>query len=293
MDHDGTVSMGMKKNSTVIAVTGVCSWLGDRLLQLLEKSRTFRTIIALDVAKPLTATQKTKYYQIDLTRPGIDEKILHILKEEDVEIFLHLAFVASPSHERSIAHELEVIGTMHVLNALSQSNVRKLIAISTTAVYGATPKNPNFLTEDIPLMQNMESRFIRDKIDAELQIKRFKEKYPDRTVTVLRMASVLGPRVSTYLSRFLSRQVVPVIMGYDPLMQFMHEDDAVRAFELSIINEFDGVFNIVPEGVMPLTHVLAIGGGFPCPFPISWHIRSVRPSGVLKSSKFRRPSWII
>jgi UDP-glucose 4-epimerase len=175
--------------------------------------------------------------------------------------------VASPSHERSIAHELEVIGTMHVLNALSQSNVRKLIAISTTAVYGATPKNPNFLTEDIPLMQNMESRFIRDKIDAELQIKRFKEKYPDRTVTVLRMASVLGPRVSTYLSRFLSRQVVPVIMGYDPLMQFMHEDDAVRAFELSIINEFDGVFNIVPEGVMPLTHVLAIGGRIPLPVP--------------------------
>jgi UDP-glucose 4-epimerase len=51
-------------------------------------------------------------------------------------------------------------------------------------------------------------------------------------VTVLRLAPILGPTVNNYLTRYLGRRVVPTLMGFDPLMQFLHEVDALAAFKL-------------------------------------------------------------
>ena len=38
--------------------------------------------------------------------------------------------------------------------------------------------------------------------------------------------------------------------GYDPLMQFLHEVDALSALKLAVLREAPGVFNIVGDGVL-------------------------------------------
>jgi UDP-glucose 4-epimerase len=51
----------------------------------------------------------------------------------------------------------------------------------------------------------------------------------------------------------------------DPQVQVIHENDAVTAFELAIQNDFDGIFNIVAHGALPLTVALRIGRRRPTP----------------------------
>ena len=119
---------------------------------------------------------------------------------------------------------------MHVLNACAGVEPQRLVMISTTLVYGAHPKNPNFLTEDAELRGHRDSRFVNDKVRAERQVQRFAKEHPGRRG--LRAAVRADPRarrVSNMYTRFFSRPVAPVMMGHDPLMQFVHEQDAAWA----------------------------------------------------------------
>jgi UDP-glucose 4-epimerase len=139
--------------------------------------------------------------------------------------------------------------------------------ISTTLVYGAHPKNPNFLTEDAELRGHRDSRFVNDKVRAEKQVQRFAREHPNVSVCVLRFAPILGPTVSNMFTRFFSRPVAPVMMGHDPLMQFVHEQDAAFALQRAVEGDARGAFNIVGKGVLPYTTVLALLGRVPVPMP--------------------------
>jgi UDP-glucose 4-epimerase len=148
--------------------------------------------------------------------------------------------------------------------------LRKLVLRSTVLVYGPHPSNPNFLSEDHPLQGLHGSHFVEDKIDVERQVERFAEERPECTVTVLRMAPILGPTIDNYLVRWLSRRLVPTVMGHDPLVQFLHEVDAVAALKLALDRDVAGAFNIVGEGVLPISTVVKLAGrlSFPIPYPL-------------------------
>ena len=68
---------------------------------------------------------------------------------------------------RRFAHEVEVIGTLHVLAAAARAGVKKLVVPSYTLVYGARPGNPALLREDAPLHGCPASRFVSDRVEVE------------------------------------------------------------------------------------------------------------------------------
>jgi UDP-glucose 4-epimerase len=158
---------------------------------------------------------------------------------------------------------------MHVLNASRRTNVRKVVMRSTTWLYGAHPTNPNFLTEGHALRARKAEPFFADKMDAEKEVLRYANATKGHLVTVLRTAPVLGPTVRSFLTRYLARRMVPTIMGFDPLVQFVHEADAVAAFKLAIDRDVPGIFNVVGDGVLPLSTVIKLAGRIACPLPRS------------------------
>jgi len=257
----------MGGETETVAVTGACSFLGTELLKRLETDRRYEKVFALDIRRPETPLEKTQFRKIDLTVPTVDAEIASLIRDEGVDTVVHAAFLSHPTHASAWAHELEDIGTMHLLNACSEAAPSKLIMVSTTMVYGASAENPNFLTEDHPLKGLARSRFINDKVQAELQIQRFAQEYLDTCVTILRFAPLLGSTVNSFFSKFFSRPVAPVMMGYDPLMQFIHEVDATDALELALGQRTPGAFNIVGDGVLPYTTILAMMGKLPLPLP--------------------------
>lgn len=250
----------------IVALTGSASFLGQNLVGLFEDDPRIERIVSLDIRAPVTAGPKTRHVPIDLTTPGIDARIAEVLSEEDVSAVVHLAFLAEASHAEAWAHELEAVGTMHVVNAARRADVTKIVGWSQTLLYGAHPSNPNFLTEKHPLRARKSAHFFADKLEAEAELLRFGNE-AGRSVIVLRTAPILGPTVRNYVTRYLSHRVVPTAMGFDPLFQFLHEVDAVAAFRTALHRDASGVFNIVGDGVLPLSRVIHLAGRIALPVP--------------------------
>jgi len=256
-----------EEKTPAIAITGVTGFLGNALLHALEKSQKHPRVIVIDRRNPKFATKKAKAYRLDLTETLADSKLAEIFRKENVQQVIHTAFPVTPMHDEAYAHELQSVGTMYLLNASKAVGIKKLVVASTTDVYGAYATNPNYLSEKHPLRGGRKSRFIGDKIDAENQILKFDKRNPNTVVTILRPCTILGPRIRNFKTTFLQRPAVFTVMGYDPLMQFVHEDDVLRAFQQVIDEDHPGIFNIVGKGVLPLSQVLRLTGKISIPVP--------------------------
>ena len=250
-----------------VAVTGTSEFLGASLLGLMETDPRYERLLAVDVREPARLGQKTRFAAVDLSTPDAGSELAEIFEAQGIDTLVHLAFLSNPSHDAAYAHEMQVAGTMHLLNAASAAGLRKVVVQGSTMSYGARPDNPNFLTEGSPLQAPSDCAFVEDLIDVEQQVQAFRERQPNTVCTLLRMGSMLGAEVDTFMARMLGSSVVPTVMGHDPLLQFVHEDDALRALKLVCDEDHDGVFNIVADGVLPLSTVLAIAGRLPLPIP--------------------------
>jgi len=251
----------------VVAVTGAASFLGSNLIGLLEEDHHVSRIVAVDIKPPQTAGKKTRSYEVDFTQPATEARLAEILAAERAHAVVHLAFLSSPSHASAWVHELESVGTMHVLVAARHAQVRKFVMWSQTLLYGADPSNPNFLSERHPLRAGREEPYFRDKLEAEEEASRFGQRAQGSVVTILRTAPILGPTVQNYITKYLSRKLVPTMMGFDPLLQFVHEIDAIAAFKLALDRDLPGTYNIVGDGVLPLSTVIKLAGRIAVPIP--------------------------
>src|SRR6202040_2253478 len=109
------------------------------------------------------------------------------------------------------------------------SSVRHIVVKSSTLVYGSAASDPNTFLEDTPRTSPVKNSVERALVEAEGMVRDFSEDNPATKVTVLRFANVLGPHLTTPISRNLARPLCPAIFGFDPLLQFVEEDDVVRA----------------------------------------------------------------
>ena len=263
----GLAPLSLSGTRKAVAVTGAASFLGSNLIGMLEQDDAVRRIVCIDVKSPHTVAQKSRFYDVGLTQANAEERLTEIFAAEGVDTVVHLAFLPSPTHSSAWAHELESVGSMHLLNACRRSNVRKVVSWSQTLLYGAHPTNPNFLSERHPLRPPRLEPFFLDKMDAEREVLRFGQPGNGRIATVLRTAPILGPNVDTFLTRYLGRRFVPTVLGFDPLWQFVHEADVVTALRLAVIRDAPGIFNITGEGVLPLHTVIRLASRTPFPLP--------------------------
>ena len=250
-----------------VALTGARTFLGKNLLRLLDEDDRVRRVVVIDQDSPLSAGAKSRSYVVDRTQPSASARISEILAAESIDTFVHLGFLESPARNLGWAHELESVGTLHILNACRERPVKKFVLGSSTALYGPHFDNPNFLAETHPLRGLNATPFLADKIDAERQVEAYAREHRSACVTVLRFAPLLGPTVESYVTRWLTRSLVPTLLGFDPLLQFVHEVDALAALKLALDADAPGAFNIVGDGVLPLSTVIKLIGRSQLPLP--------------------------
>lgn len=252
---------------SVVVVTGSRTFLGTELLRQLSDDPTIDRLIAIDHEEPDVISDKLTFYRLELSSPSAGVELAKILRNEKPDTFIHGAFLRIPTHDQMLAHEIEDVGTMHVLDACAQTQPARLLLLSTTLVYGANAKNPNYLSEETPLTTATKSSFVKNKVNAEEQVMRFARNHQAIDVCSLRFAPILGPNVVNLFTRFFSRPVAPTVAGQDPLMQVVHEQDAVRAALMALRQSSRGVYNIVGRDVLPYSTVLALLGRLPLPMP--------------------------
>jgi UDP-glucose 4-epimerase len=239
-----------------VAVTGTASYLGGRILRRLVGERGADSVVAVDIAAPPTTLHGVRHRMVDLTLPGADQRLVQVFREESVETVVHAAFFTSPRRDAAYSHELESIGTLHLAAAAAAGGVTHLVLRSFTAVYGARGKNPNFLTEERRPDASGRLTWVRDKLEAEEHAFSFARRYPGLGVTVLRFATLLGPGIHTFYTRIFSKRVVPIVLGYDPLIQLLHPEDALAAVGAALARGPSGIVNVVPAKAITLLTAL-------------------------------------
>ena len=255
--------------------------------------------MAFDVATPQELGDRLTFQRIDLTRPDSDRQLARHLAEHRLDTLFHLAFVNGRVHSGALAHELEIIGTLHVLAAAGGGELPRLVVPSLTALYGPSPDAPAFVREGQALRGAAGSRFLNDKVEVERQVLAFATAHPATRVLVLRFAPALGPVSNNPLTRLLRNRVVPTLLGYDPLWQVLHEQDAAHALHLALRADVEGVFNVVGDGVVPLSRLVRLTGGRALPLPrplLSATISALEGAGVSAVPHalldFLRFSWL-
>jgi UDP-glucose 4-epimerase len=244
----------------VVGVTGLHTFVADGLVRRLLARPAGLRIVGLDRRRPMRFPDEARFSRIDLTEPTADGALAEALAAERIEVVVHAAFRTDPTSDLELDHELETIGSLHVMNACAAAKVKRLVVASSTELYGPWPDNPNFLSESHPLRGHPQAHAVRDRVEMETLLADWAARHPDVEVTVLRPCWIFGPTHWSRVTRYFSLPVLAVPLGFDPLMQLVHEDDVLRAFERAVLQPHPGVFNLVGSGVLPLSTLLRLAG---------------------------------
>ncbi len=242
-----------------VLVTGADTFWGGRMIQALEADPGNEVILGMSTHDPGVPFDRAEFVRADQTYSILDR----IVRATQVDTIIHTFLVVDSTLVASRAlHEINVIGTMNLLAAAGapDSSVRHVVVKSSTLVYGSSARDPNTVSEDHPRSDPPRGRLERSLVEAEDLVREFAEDNPSTLVTVLRFANVLGTDIRTSISKNLSRQLFPVIFGYDPLVQFVEEDDVVRSLEFVTRNHIAGLYNVAGDGRLPWSEVAAICG---------------------------------
>ena len=252
----------------VVLVTGVSRWLGGALAAELARDRGIDRVIGVDAVPPgqelLRELGRTEFVRADIRSPVIGK----VVESARVDTVVHMNTLGTPARGRASMKELNVIGTMQLLAACQRaSTVRRFVLTSTSAVYGASPRDPAVFTESMQARRTPSGGFARDSLDVEGYVRSFARRRPDVDVAVLRFANLLGPHVESLLTALLRPPVVPTALGFDARLQVLHEQDALDVLVRAATGDFTGTVNVAGPGTVLLSQAIRRLGRLQLPVP--------------------------
>jgi UDP-glucose 4-epimerase len=249
-----------------ILITGVAGFWGTELARCLERSPEVEYIAGLDVRPPSADLARTEFIRADIRNPLISK----LLPQTAVDTVVHcdVLLVPEPGKAPEQLHDINVIGSLQLLAACEKvDTVRTIVVRGSSAIYGAEPNAPQFFTEDMARRFPFRTRFQHDIGELESYFENFARRFDHVTVTTLRYQPTLGTAIDSPLTRYLQQPVVPTQLGFDPLLQFVHAEDAVGALEAVVMRPVRGPVNVAGAGSVSLSRLLRLAGKVPLPGP--------------------------
>lgn len=242
-----------------ILITGLASFWGGQLARQFEQDPSVDVIVGMDTDDPVVALERTEFVRTD---DGYSI-LARLVRSTQVDTVVHAGLVVNSAltTDRRI-HERNVIGTMNLLAAIGDedSRVTSLVVKSSGLVYGASSEDPTWFREETRRSRTARTRVEKSLVEVEDYIRSFAEEFGAIKVAVLRCANVIGADLETMFSRALSMPATPTLAGFDPQLQFVEQDDVVRAIEFAVNRELEGVYNVAGDGRLPWSEIRSIAG---------------------------------
>ncbi len=235
-----------------VLVTGICGRLGKRLARVLHRERP---VVGVDRRPFVDKPKDIEHAQVDIRR----KKLKDVFRANDIQAVVHLGVMHDPRASAAEHHSWNVAGFTKLLEYVAQFRVPKLVVLSSANVYGPQPSNPQFLSEEAPLLGGQNFSDIRDLIEVDMLAQSFFWKLPETETVILRPVHILGS-VHNAPSNFLRLNPVMTIMGFDPMAQVVSEADIVHAIDLALRPGIRGIFNIGGPEAVPLSRLIKILG---------------------------------
>lgn len=247
-----------------VLVTGVSGNLGRVLAKILH---TETHVVGID-RRPFPGKPKDiDHFQVDLRKARVEEAF----RRHKIEALIHMGIMHDPRMPFSEAHTFNVIGTQKILDLCVRHGVKKVVVLSSANVYGPRPDNSNFLPEEWPLMGADRYSDVRDLVEVDMYAQSFMWKHPGLETVIVRPTNIVGPTVRNAPSNYLRLETPVTVMGFDPMIQLIHEEDACRALALALKPGLRGIYNVTGPGEVPLSTVLKELGrrSIPLPHPLA------------------------
>jgi UDP-glucose 4-epimerase len=200
---------------------------------------------------------------VDLRKKRFED----VIRTELPTAVVHMGFIRHFRAGESVRHDVNVRGTKQLLDHCVNHGVQALVVLSSSYVYGAFPENPYYMDEDSPLSASRSYPEIRDLVEVDTLASAFLWRYPHIRTCVLRPVNVLGYYVHSMIGQYLREPRIPTVMGFDPMMQFIHEEDLSESIALALEHGLQGVFNVTGPGEVPLHTAIRETGGTALPMP--------------------------
>ena len=254
-----------------VVITGIAGRLGQLVAQRLHRDQRYK-VVGLD-RRPFPQKPKDiDHHRVDLR----SKKARDVFRHHDVDALVHMGFMHKPRASSAELYAWNVNGTARLLDYCLAYNVPKVVVLSSANVYGPRPENPQFLTEESPLLAAQRFPGMRDLVEIDHMASSFFWRARDIETVILRPVHILGG-VRNAPSNYLRQDTVPTLLGFDPMVQLIHEGDVALAIALALEQGTRGIFNITGPGEVPLSVVLDELGRqtVPVPHPLAKPIWSL------------------
>jgi UDP-glucose 4-epimerase len=238
-----------------VLVTGICGRLGKLLARELHRADH---VVGVDRRAFADRPKDIEHHRLDMRR----KKMKDIFRTRNIRAVVHLGALHDPRRSERERHSWNIVGFQKLLDYMTQYEVPKLVILSGANVYGPQPNNPQFLTEEAPLLGAQHFGGMRDLVELDMLAQSFFWKNPTTQTVILRPCHIVG-RVHNAASNYLRLERPIMVMGFDPMVQVIHERDVVRAIELALRPGVRGIFNIRGPGEIPLSSLVRRAGGRP------------------------------
>ena len=253
-DHGGD-------RATRVIITGIAGRLGRVVARELHRDPAI-SIVGLD-RRPLAGRPKDiVHHQVDLR----SKKAREIFRTGRFDALIHMGVMHDPRARPEELYSWNIAGTTKLLEYCQAYNVPKVILLSSANVYGPRPDNPQFLSEDAPLLAAQRFPEMRDLVEIDHMMSTFLWKARDIETVILRPVHILGP-IHNAPSNYLRLERPPMLLGFDRMMQIIHTHDVAHAIVAALAPGRRGIYNITGPGELPLSAALHELGRTPLSIP--------------------------
>src|SRR3989440_4795692 len=148
-----------------VMITGISRHLAGRLAQHLEADPEVEAIVGVDLDEPEIDLERTEFVRADIRNP----LILKVFERHEVDTVVHLSIISTPTRVggRSAMKEINVIGSLQLFAACQKAPaLRRVVVKSSTAVYGASPRDPAVFTEDMSARGDIHHGYAKDSVEV-------------------------------------------------------------------------------------------------------------------------------
>ena len=243
-----------------VLITGISGGQGRLLARRLRESYE---VCGVDRVGWEGAPRGVTVHTVDVRKKKFED----VIRTEMPTAIVHMGFVRHFRSSEQERYDVNVRGTKQLLDHCVNHGVQSLVVLSSSYVYGAAPENPYYMDEDAPLAASRSYPEIRDLVEVDTLASTYLWRYPHLRTCVLRPVNVLGYYVHSMIGQYLREPRVPTVMGFDPMMQFIHEEDVSDAIAAALEAGLQGVFNVTGPGEVPLHTAIRETGGTPISIP--------------------------
>lgn len=241
-----------ERDDRAIVITGICGRLGRRLTRLLHREAR---VVGVDRRPFPDRPRDIEHHELDIR----SKRTKDIFRHGSVRALVHLGVMHNPRDSVEDHHSWNVVAFQHLLEYAERYKVPKVVLLSSANVYGPRPDNPVFLNEDAPLLGAGPFSEIRDLVGLDMAAQSYLWRYQQTEAVILRPSHILGT-VRNAPSNYLRLKVVPTLLGFDPMMQVIHQDDVVRALRIALQPGVRGIFNVSGPPPVSLSRALTLLG---------------------------------